>query len=86
MLKKLDWILTGASNIDVVSGVLEVTKDGTDFEVELDAGKIKLDGEDLTTENVTVEDIDFDEKTPPGISVELTIDGITTTYTKYLRI
>ncbi len=90
VLKKLDWALAGASNIQINSGVLEITKNSHTYEFEFDSvnKKITLDGEDLTTENVKVETFNFvlTGTTPKGVTVDLLIDGQQASFSKYLRI
>lgn len=94
VLKKLDWALTGASDVSVLSNVLTITNDSNSYVFKLENKKIKLNNQDLTTANVEVKTSNFTkiDTDPPGVSVELKIKELnnaneaSTTYTKYLRI
>lgn len=88
--KKIDWLFSGASSFEKDGNALEVINNGITYELEFISGdnKITLDGEDLTTVNVEVENFDFIEiGTPPvGLNITLTVDGQTVSFNKYLRI
>lgn len=88
--KKLDWIFTGVRDITLSGNTLEVIKGGDIFKLRLDGtdGKIKLDDEDLTTENVKVNAFSFVilGGTPEGVEITLTIDGVTNVFNKYVKI
>ena len=98
VLKKMDWLLTGASDINVTSDqILQITKDGDfsslkliDSWLGLCEGSCSNDENfsPLTTENVIVENFTPEKiaTNPAGILVELSINSITTDYVKYLRI
>lgn len=97
VLRKMDWLLAGASDINVASGILQITKDGEMFSLKLIDSWLGLcegscsadeDFSPLTTENVIVENLTFTKiaTSPAGVSIKLNMNGITTDYVKYLRL
>ena len=95
VMKKIDWVLVGASNISVSADqkILTVTNSNLSpstvvIKLNDTEKKIQMDNKNLTTENVEVRSLIFKKinTNPPGISIELDINGIVNTYTKYLRI
>lgn len=91
VLKKLDWALTGATDIiENSDGNLQITKDGDTHEFRYDSviKKILLNDKDLTTINVKVETFDFvlTDTDPKGVTITLIIDGQSAAFSKYLKI
>jgi len=96
VVKKIDWLLTGASDFSVVSGTLKVTKDDQETYVAKNDTEIDFCGNSsctlnkfpITTINAKVDELTFTAitGTPKGMSVKIVIDGNTATFSKYLRI
>jgi prepilin-type N-terminal cleavage/methylation domain-containing protein len=98
VVRKLSWALTGVdpSTVSPSSGnssTLSVTKyDGNKIDVRLSGGKIEMRESDagntylpITTDNISVSNLDFKYESLDGITVTTTIDGINFTITKYFR-
>ncbi len=106
VLKKLDWALNGASDLEVISANnLKVTKnsgaytfklntqgtpDKKDDVIEFCASTSCGTDDALTTINVQVDDLQFTlipaaGSSPKGLTAEVTIDGQTAKFSKYLR-
>lgn len=102
-LRKMNWILSGMNpaSVPVISGVscaknITLSKLGfseNPIEVRLESGKIEMrtggsgDYIPLTTENVTVECLDFEllSSSAYGIKASSTIEGFGFSTTKYTR-
>lgn len=104
VLKKIDWVINQAKDIDTpTSNVLEVLSvnkknpDGTFhmFYVKFENNKITLDGQDITSGNVIVDNLTFEtiNGTPKGLRIHLDIrgnaqmvsSGQEVSYIRYLR-
>jgi prepilin-type N-terminal cleavage/methylation domain-containing protein len=97
VLRKFSEALTGAySPLDVTGGACDemldiVRYDGTDIDIQRSGKSIVLDRgpgfEALTTDNVEVTCLDFEQHTGAlkGVTMTATIDGETFTLTRYVR-
>lgn len=97
ILKKIDWALTGASDISVSVDQKKLTVTNSNLPVspvaiEFDdtANKIKLDSKDITTVNVHIDSLIFTYIPPvgssfKGVKVDIVINGQTATLTRYLK-
>lgn len=94
VLRKIDWALSGASNVSVPSqSALSVARyDGNtvDFRlngtaVEMRESTISATYIPITTINVKVTTLNFTILTPAGITATLTVSGQTASSTRYIR-
>lgn len=87
ILRKIDWALTGST--DVTGGsTLTVTKTGGPYVFSYDGSKyVRLGGVNLNSSLVTVSTVSFaaDTGTPKKVTVSFNVDGKPFTMTKYLR-
>ncbi len=99
--RKIEWTLAGAEDIHFTASD-EVKIDNNnltpnhyvfklnDPDPDHRSHYITLNGEDLTTDNVNVEELIFDDISTPGypegLNIVLTINGQTLSLNKYLRI
>lgn len=97
VIRKMNWVLTGAETFSISGSELTVNKyDGTTVKIKLgsgaDAEKILMDDTGsfypITTDNVQVTNLLFQQvgSNPIGITATTTINGIDFTITKYKRI
>jgi len=97
VLKKINWALTGATDISVPSSeeltIANPNIPGGSAKIEFDDAndKITLDDEDITTINVRVDSLVFTHilavgSSPEGVNIGLSIGGQTTALSKYLKI
>lgn len=90
VLKKIDWVINQAKDINLpTSNILLATKDnGDNIEIKHENNKITLNGDDITTINVRVDKLIFEEinEIPKGLKINLTINGQEIKYTKYLKL
>jgi type II secretory pathway pseudopilin PulG len=102
VVKKLDWALSDASNISVSSGDLIVTNpnisgntlifayDDSDPDYKTITLKVGAGSADpLTTTNVSVEDVVFQDvstpNAPKGVKINIDIDGSEVEFEKYIK-
>jgi prepilin-type N-terminal cleavage/methylation domain-containing protein len=99
VMRKLNWALSGVSEISVPStGTLTVIKyDGNIINFRLNSDKIEMKESasgnifiPITTSNVSVTSLQFSYipasgGAPAGLTVRAAINGVTFTITKYLR-
>ena len=97
VLKKFDWVLTGADSGSIDTGTPgELTLNNTSISPQpivirfsADDIEIEMDGDTylLATENVEVEDLEFTYDADTKIfTAEFIISGITANFSKYLKI
>jgi len=97
VLKKIDWAITGASDISVSVDQKKLTITNSNLTVspttiEFDDAnnRIKMNNEDITTVNVHIDRLIFTYIPPvglyfKGVKVDVAINGQTTTLTRYLK-
>lgn len=99
LLRKIDWALTGARAVDIISPpptgeALDVLIGGVLHEITLDTtnlrARISVNGglnEPLTGERAHVTSMEFKyiSGTPPAIYASTTVDGKAYSFTKYIR-
>lgn len=97
VLRKIDWTLTGASDISVSGDQKKLTITNSNLPVspitiEFDSinNKIKLDNQDITTVNIHIDSLIFTYLPPvgssfKGVKIDIVINGQTATLTNYLK-
>ncbi len=94
VLRKINWALTGVSSVPyIVSNVLYVPKYGGKIIRIQHTGKLEISEDNglsffsITTDNVSVDSLNFQSimNPGPGVTATFVINGVTFTTTKYLR-
>jgi type II secretory pathway component PulJ len=90
VLKKINWVINQAKDIDIPSSnILSANADNdneNEFEIKYENNKITLNNKEITTINVSVDKLSFETigENPKGVKITLIINGQEVNYTKYL--
>ncbi|OHA70741.1 MAG: hypothetical protein A3D64_02825 [Candidatus Wildermuthbacteria bacterium RIFCSPHIGHO2_02_FULL_49_9] len=87
ILRKLDWALTGATDVSAAGTTLTVTKAGGPYVFSYDGSKyFRLGAVNLNSSLVTVSDVVFSVSgAPKKVTADFTVNGKAFNLTKYLR-
>ncbi len=88
ILRKLDWALTGATDVSLSGTTLTVTKTGGPYVFSYDGSKyFRLGGVNLSSSLVTVSGVVYaiDIAPPKKVTVTFSVNGKAFSMTKYLR-